>query len=49
MVTHVFEGDLPDLGISFIGVDDETQYDFAVDMSGYDGELYLMQLPQSNG
>ena len=49
VVTHVFEGDLPDLGISFIGVDDETQYDFAVDMSGYDGELYLMQLPQSNG
>ena len=49
VVTHVFQGDLPDLGISFIGVDDETQYDFAVDMSGYDGELYLMRLPQSNG
>ena len=49
LVKHVFEGDLPDLGISFICEDDGTQYDFAVDMSGYDGELILMRLPPSNG
>ena len=49
LVKHVFEGDMPDLGISFICEDDGTQYDFAVDMSGYDGELILMRLPPSNG
>lgn len=48
VVTHVFEGELPDLCFSFLG-EDETRYDFAVDISGGDGQLYLWPLVPSNG
>jgi len=48
VVTRVFEGDLPDLSVNFI-TEDGTGYDFAVQMSGYDGELELLQLAAPNG
>ena len=47
-VKHVFEGDLPDLSISFL-VEDGTRYDFAVQISGVDGEIELLPLLPSNG
>ena len=47
-VIHVFEGDLPDLSISFLA-EDGTRYDFAVQISGADGELELLPLLPSNG
>ena len=47
-VKHVFEGDLPDLSISFLA-EDGTRYDFAVQISGVDGEPELMPLLPSNG
>jgi len=49
VVKHVFEGDLPDLGIFFILEDDGTERDFAVEISGEDGGLFLTPLPPSNG
>ena len=48
VVTHVFEGDLPDLGIHFVN-EDEIEVDFAVEISGEDGALILTPLPASNG
>ena len=48
VVKHVFEGDLPDLCISFLA-EDGTRYDFAVQISGMDGELELLPLLPSNG
>ena len=48
VVTRVFEGDLPDLSVNFI-TEDGTGYDFAVQMSGYDGELELLRLAAPNG
>lgn len=48
VVTHVFQGDLPDLAFSFLG-EDGTRYDFAVDISGEDGELVLWPLLPSEG
>ena len=48
VVKHVFEGDLPDLCFSFLA-EDGTRYDFAVQISGMDGELELLPLLPSNG
>ena len=48
VVRHVFEGDLPELSISFIGEDD-TPYNFAVEISGGNGELILTPLEPTNG
>lgn len=48
VVTHVFEGDMPDLGIGFIA-EDGTSMNFAVEISGEDGELILIPLLPSNG
>ena len=48
VVKHVFEGDMPDLLISFAG-DDETTCNYAVTISGEDGELELLPLLPSNG
>ena len=48
VVIHVFEGDLPDLAISFIG-EDGTNYHFAVQISGEDGKPILWPLLPSMG
>ena len=48
VVTHVFQGDLPDLAFSFLA-EDGTRYDFAVQISGADGELILWPLLPSEG
>ena len=48
VVKHVFEGDLPDLLISF-AAEDEVCYNYAVQISGEDGTLFLMPLLPSNG
>ena len=48
VVKHVFEGDLPDLGIGFIA-EDGTSMNFAAEISGADGQLILVPLPPSNG
>ena len=48
VVTRVFEGDMPDLAIGFM-TEDETRYEFAVTISGADGELELLQVPAGEG
>ncbi len=48
VVTRVFEGDMPDLSIGFIG-EDETRYEFAVQMSGADGALELLPMLAGEG
>ncbi len=48
VITHVFEGDLPELALSFIG-EDETGYAFGVQLSGADGEPELVPLLPPNG
>ncbi len=48
VVKRVFDGDLPNLVISF-AMEDGTGYDFAVDISGENGELYLWRLLPSMG
>ena len=48
VVTHVFEGDLPELAITFTA-EDGTAYEFAVDISGADGELILWQIEAGQG
>ena len=48
MVTHVFDGDLPDLAIHFVA-EDGTPHDLAVQISGADGELDLLPLPAAEG
>ena len=48
VVTRVFEGDMPDLSIGFV-TEDEIRYEFAVTISGADGELELMEVPAGEG
>lgn len=48
VVTRVFEGDMPDLSISFM-TEDETRYEFAVAISGADGALELLPVPAGEG
>ena len=48
LVIHVFEGDMPELGINFVTEEDEM-LDFAIEISGADGEPVLTLLPPSNG
>ena len=48
VVKHMFEGDLPELSISFIAEDD-TSYNFAVEISGGNGEMILTPLEPLNG
>lgn len=48
VVTRVFEGDMPDLAISFM-TEDETRYEFAVTLSGADGALELLPLQAGEG
>ena len=48
VVKHMFEGDLPELSISFIAEDD-TPYNFAIEISGGNGEMILTPLEPSNG
>ena len=48
VVTRVFEGDMPDLSISFM-TEDEIRYEFAVAISGADGALELLSLPTGEG
>ncbi len=49
VVKTVFDGDLPNLAISFLSEDDGTGYDYALQMSGRDGSIVLLPLPQSQG
>ena len=48
LVTHVFEGDLPELALHMI-TEDGIPSDFAIQISGYDGEPDLLQLPGGDG
>ena len=48
VVKHVFEGDMPDLMITFIA-EDGNGYNYAVQLSGEDGSLELWTLQPSNG
>ena len=48
VVKHVFQGDLPDLSVSFLA-EDGTRYDLAVEISGESGQLILVPLLPSNG
>lgn len=48
VVTRVFEGDMPDLAIAFV-TEDETRHEFAVTISGADGELELLEMQAGEG
>ena len=48
LIRHVFEGDLPELSVSFIG-EDGTGYAFGIQLSGADGEPELIPLLPPNG
>ena len=48
-ITHIFEGDMPELSVSFIGAEDEISYHFAIQLSGADGQPELIPLPASEG
>ena len=48
VVTYVFEGDLPELSLSFQS-DDGEWYNLAVEISGADGVLDFSELDLSNG
>ncbi len=48
VVTYVFEGDLPELSISF-AAENEIRYEYAVMISGADGELDFMEIPAGEG
>ena len=48
VVTHVFEGDLPELAITFTA-EDGTVYELTAEISGADGELILLPMEAGQG